>query len=373
MNRKIPHDQSLIAIVLALLGFGLIMVFSASTVVSGELYGSQTWIFTRQLVLVMLGLLALMVTMKIDYHFYQRQRVVYLFLIASLVLLVLVLIAPVSSGVQRWIQLGPVTFQPSELAKLAMILFTAFYLVSRREQFHSFQRGLLPYLAVVGSVVLLVLAEPDLGTAASIALTAGFLLFLGGLRYRYLLGLFLIAAPGLYFLVVRVPYRLNRVLAFLDPERDPYGIGYQIRQSLIAVGSGGWNGLGYAQGKQKLFFLPEPHTDFIYAVVGEEFGFLGCLAVIVLFTLLFWRGARIALRADSPFGTYLGLGIVCMIVLQAFINMSMVISLLPTKGLPLPFISVGGSSMIMTMAAVGILLNISRQGQGWASPKIRNQ
>jgi len=252
---------------------------------------------------------------------------------------------------------------------LVIILFTAFYLVTRKEQFHSFRRGLLPYLVIVGAVVLLVLAEPDLGTAASIALSASLLLFLGGLRYRYLVGLVLISVPTLYFLVVRVPYRLNRILAFVDPEKDPFGIGYQIRQSLIAVGSGGWNGVGYAQGKQKLFFLPEPHTDFIYAVVGEELGFLGCVALIVLFSLLFWRGARIAMRADTQFGTYLGLGIVCMIVFQAFINMSMVISLLPTKGLPLPFLSVGGSSMITTMAAVGVLLNISSQGSGWVTPR----
>lgn len=369
MRGKIPYDQGLIAVVLALVGFGLIMVFSASTVVSGELYGSQSWIFVRQLGVVMVGLLALLATMRIDYHSYQRREVVYLGLLGSVALLVYVLFAPASGGVQRWIRLGSTSFQPSELAKLVVIVFTAFYLITRKEQFHSFWRGLLPYLAVVGAVILLVLAEPDLGTAASIALSASLLMFLGGLRYRYLIGLVLMAVPALYFLVVRVPYRLNRILAFVDPEKDPYGIGYQIRQSLIAVGSGGWNGLGYAQGKQKLFFLPEPHTDFIYAVVGEELGFLGCVGLIVLFSLLFWRGVRIAMRADTPFGTYLGLGIVCMIVFQAFINMSMVISLLPTKGLPLPFVSVGGSSMIITLAAVGILLNISSQGSGWVVPK----
>ncbi len=366
MNRRIPYDEGLIVIVLALLGFGLIMVFSASTVVSAELYGSQTWIFTRQLLFVILGLVTLMVSMKIDYHFYERRSVIYLLLTLSLLLLVFLLVVPGSSGVQRWIRFGPANFQPSELAKLAVILFSSFYLATRKEELHSFKRGVLPYLAVVGTVVFLVLIEPDLGTAASIALTASFLLFLGGVRYRYLLGLLLAVIPALYFLVVLVPYRLNRILAFLYPERDPYGIGYQIRQSLIAVGSGGWSGLGYAQGKQKLFFLPEPHTDFIYAVVGEEFGFLGCLTVLVLFGLLFWRGTRIAVRAESAFGTYLGLGIACMIVFQAYVNMSMVISLLPTKGLPLPFISMGGSSMIMTMAAVGILLNISRQGRGAA-------
>jgi cell division protein FtsW len=369
MNREIPYDRGLIMTVLALLGFGLIMVFSASTVVSAEVYGSQTSIFTRQFIFVVIGLVALMVSMKIDYHIYEQGRVIYALILLSLALLLYLLVAPESGGVQRWIRIGPVNFQPSELAKLAVILFTSFYLVTRKEDFHSFKRGLLPYLVVVGAIVLLVLLEPDLGTAASIALTAIVLLFLGGLRYRYLLGLFLAAIPALYFLVVRVPYRLDRWLAFLYPERDPYGIGYQIRQSLISVGSGGWSGLGYAEGKQKLSFLPEPHTDFIFAVVGEELGLLGCLAVVVLFGLFFWRAARISVRAESPFGTYLGLGIACMIILQAFVNMSMVVSLLPTKGLPLPFVSVGGSSMIMTMTAVGILLNISSHARGHTTPR----
>jgi cell division protein FtsW len=369
MNREIPYDRGLIMTVLALLGFGLIMVFSASTVVSAEVYGSQTSIFTRQFIFVVIGLVGLMVSMKIDYHIYEQGWVIYALLLLSLALLLYLLWAPGSGGVQRWIRIGPVNFQPSELAKLAVILFTSFYLVTRKEDFHSFKRGLLPYLVVVGAIVLLVLLEPDLGTAASIAFTAIVLLFLGGLRYRYLLGLFLAAIPALYFLVVRVPYRLDRWLAFLYPERDPYGIGYQIRQSLISVGSGGWSGLGYAEGKQKLSFLPEPHTDFIFAVVGEELGLLGCFTVVVLFGLFFWRAARISVRAESPFGTYLGLGIACMIILQAFVNMSVVVSLLPTKGLPLPFVSVGGSSMIMTMIAVGILLNISSHARGHTTPR----
>ncbi len=363
MNRKIPYDQGLITIILALLGFGLIMVFSASSLVSRELYGSQTAIFTRQLIAMVLGMMALLVTMKIDYHLYQRRTVVFLLLGLSVLLLGFLLLTPGTvQGARRWVRLGPVNFQPSELAKLAVIVFTSGYLVWKKEHLNSLSRGLLPYLAVVGTVILLVLCAPDLGTALSIAMTAGFLMYVGGVRYRYFLALAAPILPALYLLVVRVPYRLNRVLAFLDPERDPYGIGYQIRQSLIAVGSGGWNGLGFAQSKQKLFFLPEPHTDFIYAVVGEELGFVGCLTLLLLFALLFRRGVRIALRADSPFGTFLGLGIVSMIAFQALINMSVTLSLLPTKGLPLPFISVGGSSIIVMLAAVGILLNISRQG-----------
>ena len=259
MNRKMPYDQGLITIILALLGFGLIMVFSASTPVSRELYGSQTAIFTRQLIAMVLGMVALLVTMKIDYHLYQRRTVVFLLLGLSVLLLGFLLLTPGTvQGARRWVRLGPVNFQPSELAKLSVIVFTSCYLVWKREHLNSLSRGLLPYLAVVGTVILLVLCAPDLGTALSIALTAGFLMYVGGVRYRYFLALAAPVVPALYLLVVRVPYRLNRVLAFLDPEKDPYGIGYQIRQSLIAVGSGGWNGLGFAQGKQKLFFCPNP-------------------------------------------------------------------------------------------------------------------
>ena len=229
---------------------------------------------------------------------------------------------------------------------------------------------MLPYLAVVGTVVFLVLIEPDLGTAASIALTATFLLFLGGLRYRYLLGLILAVIPALYFLVVLVPYRLNRVLAFLDPELDPYGIGYQIRQSLIAVGSGGLERSWLCPGQTEIILSARTPHRFYLCRGRRRIRILGMLnRTGSLWVASFGEGTRIAVRAESAFGTYLGLGIACMIVFQAFVNMSMVISLLPTKGLPLPFVSVGGSSMIMTMAAVGILLNISRQGRGAALPR----
>lgn len=358
-GRKTPYDQGLMAIVLALLGFGLIMVFSASAVVSGELYDSQTWIFVRQLISVFVGLGVLMLTMKFNYSFYSLRTVSYGLILLSFTLLIYILVVG-PEGVRRWIHLGWVNFQPSELAKLAIIIFTARHLVIHGKKFNDFKTSIFLYLLVVAPLVFLILIEPDLGTALAISITAGFLLFMGGLKYRYLLCVIGIAIPILYLLVIRVPYRLNRILAFVDPERDPYGIGYQIRQSLIAVGAGGWKGTGYAQSKQKLFFLPEPHTDFIFAVVGEELGLLGCMTLLVLFSLFFWRGVRISLRAGSLFGTYLGLGIVTMIVLQAFINMSVTVSLLPTKGLPLPFVSVGGSSMVITLLAVGILLNISR-------------
>ncbi len=362
MNQNKSYDRGTLLIVLLLLGFGLVIVFSASTVISRELYGSQSRIFLRQLLYILLGFCALFITLRIDYHFYQRPGFVYGLLALTILLLLAVLLLPEARGTHRWISWGSLNFQPSDLAKLAIIFFTSYHVASRQEKFQSLRGGLLPCLAVLGAVVFLVLMGPDLGTAVCIAACGGFLLYISGLRYRYILTLLLAAAPVVYLLIVRVPYRFQRVVAFLDPLQDPYGIGYQTRQSLIAVGSGGWTGLGFAQGKQKLFFLPEPYTDFIFSVVGEELGFLGCGLLLTLFALFFWRGVRISLRADTPFGTLVGLGIVCMIVLQAFANMSVAVSLLPTKGMPLPFISFGGSSMLVMLTGVGILLNISRHG-----------
>ena len=284
MNRRIPYDQGLIAIVLALLGFGLIMVFTASTVVSAELYGSQTWIFTRQLLFVVLGLVTLMVSMKIDYHFYERRTVTYSLVTLSLVLLVFLLLVPGSNGVQRWIRFGPANFQPSELAKHAVVLFSSFYLATRKEELHTFKRGVLPYLAVVGTVVFLVLIEPDLGTAASIALTATFLLFLGGLRYRYLLGLILAVIPALYF--SGRPGPLSSQPCFGFPGSGTGSLWNRLSDSSeLNCGRLGRveRSLVMPRANRNYSFCPKPHTDFIYAVVGEEFGFLGCLTVLVLF------------------------------------------------------------------------------------------
>jgi cell division protein FtsW len=363
MSRKILYDRSYILTVLALLAFGLVMVFSASGIASLRLHESFTWIFVRQLAFVFLGLIMMLVAMQVDYHLYADRRFVYGSVILALILLSLVFAFPAFNGARRWILLFGMRFQPSEFAKLVLIIFTAYYIVNWSERLNLFWKGLLPYLAVLASIVVLILLEPDLGTGICIVVTSGFLLYLGGLNYRYLWGAALIAIPAFYKLVLDVPYRRDRVLAFLNPEQDPLGAGYHIRQSLIAIGSGGWEGLGYAQGTQKQFFLPEPQNDFIFAVIGEELGLWGTLLVLLLFAFLFRRGTRIALRSDSPFGVYLGLGIVAMISIQALINMSVVVSLLPTKGLPLPFISAGGSSMMAMLTGVGILLNISKQAQ----------
>ena len=360
MSQRMPYDEGVLLIVLVLVGFGLIMVGSASGHISQELYGSNTDIFVRQLIAVVIGLVLLRLGMTTDYRRYEHAAVMISLFVGAVLLLIIPLVRPGDAGVRRWISLGPLNFQPSELAKLVVVLCSAYYLVRYRESIPSI-KGLIPYLGLVALPLVLILMGRDLGTAAAIAFTACLLLYLGGGPLKYLLGLLLASIPIFYFLVFDVEYRRNRLLAFWNPSADPYGIGYQVRQSLIAVGSGGWTGQGFANGKQKLSFLPESHTDFIFAVVGEELGLLGCVFLLVLFALLFWRGVRIALRADTSFGSYLALGIVSMIVLQGLINMSVVVSLVPTKGIPLPFISVGGSSMLVMMAGVGILLNISRR------------
>ncbi|MEE8584794.1 MAG: putative lipid II flippase FtsW [Acidobacteriota bacterium] len=359
MNRKIPYDQTLILVVLSLVGFGLVMVFSASATVSQDLYGSPSSIFLRQMLATLLGLLGLLAAMKIDYQSFSNRYVIYPLLALAVGLLVLPHL--MSDGeVARWIRVGPMQFQPSEFAKLAAILFSAYYLSRSKTDLGSFSRGVLPSLGVTVLLAALVLAGRDLGTAACIALVFGLMLFLAGLPYRHIPILALGGAAAFGALVLAEPYRMQRIINYLNPGSDPSGAGYQIRQSLIALGSGGLGGMGLADSKQKLYFLPEPHTDFIFAVIGEELGLMGCLFLIGLFALFLWRGLSIALKADSRFGTYLGIGIVAMVVLQALINMSVVVQLLPTKGIPLPFISVGGSSMMVMLTACGILLNISK-------------
>ena len=363
MSRKLPYDRTLVVGVFVTLCFGLVMVFSASGIVSQRLHDSFSMVFGRQALFVALGFVMMLAAARIDYHLYSRPVVLYAGLVVTVLLLASVFAFPPYHGARRWVILFGVRFQPSELAKLVMVIFTAYYLIWAGQRFHAFWKGLVPYLAILGLNIGLIVVEPDLGTPICIASTAGFLIYLGGLRYRYILIAVLLAIPGFYFLVWNVPYRKDRWLAFIDPEKDPFGAGYHIRQSLIAVGSGGWSGVGYAQGTQKQFYLPEPHNDFIFAVIGEELGLIGTLFTLALFVVLFLKGVKIALRADSLFGVYLGLGIVAMITLQALLNMSVVVSLLPTKGIPLPLISVGGTSIMVTLTAIGILLNISRHGR----------
>ena len=361
MARKLQTDELLFAATVGLALFGVVMVYSASAVVAASETQSQYHYVIRQGVWTLVGLGVMLWAMQFDYNRLRSPVIVYGLLGLSAVLLVSVFAFPPINGARRWIRLPfGFRFQPSEVTKLALTLFLARFLERRAGEEGSFWRTFAPSVAVTGVLALLVIKEPDLGTAMMLGVVCMSLLWTAGARVKHMA---LAAAPalvGIAGLLIFVPWRLKRIISFLDPWADPQGAGYQVVQSLVAIGSGGVNGLGFTEGKQKLFFLPFAHSDFIFAVVGEELGLYGALAVVALFGLFLWRGMRAALGAPDRFGMLLGVGIVTTIVVQALFNMSVTMSLLPTKGIPLPFISYGGSSLVPMLFAVGVLLNISQ-------------
>jgi cell division protein FtsW len=363
-------DRSLFIMTGLLTIFGLVMIYSASSVVASSKHGTSSYYFLKQLAFAGAGFILMVFLMNVHYQVWRRERVAWLLLTLSVVLLLFVFTQPSINGAHRWLRWGPISFQPSEIAKLVLLIFVAGFLHKRGAEINRLRRGLVPCLFVVLLFACLICAEPDLGQALCIALIPAILLFVAGLSWKYLAGAAALAVPAFYFYVVRVPYRWERVLSFLNPLHDPLGSGWQITQSLTAVGSGGIFGLGLGGSKQKLFFLPEAHSDFIFAVIGEEIGLLGTLLVVAAFLFFFYRGVRIALRAPDTFGFYLGLGITLMIVLQAYINISMVLALMPTKGIALPFISQGGSSLLLNLLATGVLLNISHYGEARRADEI---
>jgi len=359
------YDRILIYTVLALLVIGWIMVYSSSAVMAEITYHDSFKFIKKQLLFSLIGLIALVGAMKINYR--RLSALTYPILILSLLLLVLVLIPGLGLShrvgvAKRWLMTPWFTFQPSELGKLALIIFVAYSLAKKGDRIKEFLLGFLPIIAISGIMILLVIFEPDMGTAIFMGLLTMVLLFIGGTRFSYLLTVPLIAVPGLYFFIKHSHYGYLRIKAYLHPWEDVQGIGFQIIQSFVALSSGGLWGVGLGDGRQKLFFLPAAHTDFILSILGEEVGFIGIMVVILLFALLIWRGVRIALRTEDTFGAHLAMGITAMIALQVIINMGVVLGLLPTKGLTLPFISYGGTSVVMNLAAMGILLNISTLG-----------
>lgn len=360
MAKKLQTDKWLFASLVGLILFGLVMVYSASAMIAVKEGSNPYFYVLKQSVWVGIGFLAMLFAMHFDYHRYNNRMIVYGLLAFTIILLFAVFAFPKINGAHRWIKFAGFSAQPSELAKVALLLFLAYYLEKRVGEEDSFVKTFVPCLFVTGLLGGLVLAEPDLGTALMLATACLVMCYAAGVKVMHLS---LAVAPALVILagaLMLVPWRFARLVAFLDPWADPQDKGYQVVQSLMAVGSGGMYGLGFAQGKQKLYYLPFAHSDFIFAVVGEELGMFGALAVILVFAVLLWRGVRAALLAPDKFGMVLGLGIVTMVVVQALFNMSVVLSLLPTKGIPLPFISYGGSSLVPTMFAVGILLNISQ-------------
>lgn len=352
---------SLAIITSILICLGVIMIYSSSGVYAQQELGNHYYFLQRHLVFLTAGLVMTAFVMSIDYRILQQYAKP--LMICVVIMLVLVLIPGLgreSFGARRWFSLGPMNFQPSELAKIAMIIYMADFLARKKNAVQYFWQGFVPIMIILGIVSVLIIKQPDLGNTLSIATVSLVMLFIAGTRLKYLVGLMLMVLPVLVLLIVKVPYRMRRITAFLNPWDDPQGAGFQLTQSQIALGSGGLFGKGLGMSTQKLFYLPAAHTDFILSIIGEEMGFIGTVAVIFLFGALIWQGARIAKRTTDPFGYYLAIGIVMMLGLQAVVNIGVSIGAFPTKGLPLPFISYGGSALIFNMMAIGLLLNISR-------------
>lgn len=356
------------------------MIFSASAVTAEQQYGHAYIFVLRQTVWLVAGLLGMFALMRLDYHRLREPAVVYTALCLVVLMLAGTFFLDKSHATHRWIRIGPVGIQPSELAKLVAILYLAWFLDLRRRATTSleFSKGdlvhtILPAVAPILVCVVLIVMQPDLGTSVDIVLIMTAILFVAGLSWKWLLVGLAAALPALFLLIAHVSYRQARMMAFLHPESDPQGAGFQLLQSLIAVGSGGFTGVGLMESKQKLFYLPEAHTDFIYAVICEELGFIGAALVIALFAVYGWRGLRAAFNAPDGFGRMLALGATAMVLFQSLINFAVVIGLMPTKGIPLPFVSYGGSSLLVMLLATGVLLNISQQSTSTAgSPGVRS-
>jgi cell division protein FtsW len=357
MARTLKSDKMLFWATLLLVAAGVVMVYSASA----ALKPSPTAILTKQLVWVGLGLVLFWAMMRVDYHQFRRPRVIWPLLAFTVLALVAVFFFPPRNYTYRWISIGTLSWQPSELAKLVVLFFTAALLERRMHRVNDVGYALLPIGIVTAGLAGLIVLEPDFGTSAVLVLVVTAVVFAAGVSYRYLFGTLLVMLPAAMLLIASAPYRLKRFLAFLDPWSARFGDGYQAVQSFIAVGSGGLFGLGLMGGVQKVTYLPEPHNDFIFAVIAEEFGLAGSTITLLCFGVIAWRGLRIALVAPDRFGSLLALGLTMMVTLQALVNLSMVIGLLPPKGIPLPFLSNGGSSLVANLAAIAILLNISQQ------------
>lgn len=362
MERKNRIHLLVIAVILIL--FGIVMIFSTSSIYAWEKYGDSMFFLKRQAAFACIGLVLAFIAMSVDYR--KLRRFSRPLLIAALVLLVAVLIPGLGrqvSGAQRWFRFKFLSFQPSEFAAFAVIFYLADFIARRGRQMRDLTKGYLPALAVLGLTSALILMQPDLGSTLAIASVVMLMLFSSGVRFSYIVSTVLVSLPALYVLIFAVPYRRARILAFLNPWLDPKGSGFQIIQSQIALGSGGLFGVGLGHSKQKLFYLPAAHTDFIFSIIGEELGLIGTLGVIILFACLLFQARKILAAAGGTFDFFLGLGLTLMIAVKAVINIGVSCGLFPTKGLPLPLISYGGSSLIFDMMSIGVLMNIARTGE----------
>ena len=360
MPRTLKSDQWLLWATLLLLGTSLLMVYSASSVLATNEGSSPYHYLVRQAIFIGIGLVCLTIGMRVDYHVYRKPAFIWAAVILAVALLLIVFGFPKINGTRRWISFRGMTLQPSELAKLAAIFFTAGLLERRMHRINEVKFALAPIAIFTGVLAGLILKQPDFGTATALTGVVLLMVFAAGLSFRYVGVVTAILVPAATAVVMTASYRLDRITAFWYPDRDPTGINFQLNQSLIAVGSGGTGGRGFMEGVQKLFYLPEPHTDFIYAVIGEELGLIGTTLILILFCIIAMRGIRAAMLAPDRYGALMATGLTAMIAVQAFVNMSVVLGLVPTKGIPLPFVSNGGSSMVVSLAAMGILLNITQ-------------
>jgi cell division protein FtsW len=361
MAKRVGVDKWLFGVVLLLVLFGLVTVFSASAVMAQASLGSPYSYVMRQALWAVLGLLAMVGLMRVDYRNYNNPRVVFPAVAVTALMLIGVFAMSGMNGAHRWIRVAGVTLQPSELAKPVLVLFLAYFLQTRIHLMDDVKGTILRAVAVPLTFTALILKEPDLGTGLVCMAVTALMLYLAGARKRYFAIGAVMASPVMYYMLFHVKFRHDRMLAFLNPEADPRGTGFHILQSLIAVGTGGIRGLGLMEGRQKLFYLPEVQTDFIFANICEELGLIGALLVVGLFVALGYRGLRAAFLSTDPFARFLAFGLTTAILIQAFFNMSVVLALLPTKGIPLPFISSGGTSIFITLAGMGVLLNITRE------------
>ncbi|MCL2178386.1 MAG: putative lipid II flippase FtsW [Proteobacteria bacterium] len=359
-GKQLTLDGWLLGAVLGLSAVGLIMVYSSSAILAHERTGDSFYFLKKQVLAAGIGWLALVFCLRLGYR--KLARLAYPLLLLAMALMVLVLIPGIGvkvGGAYRWMRLGGFSFQPSEFAKLVWVVYLAYSLAKKREKVRSFSIGFLPHLLIAGLLVGLCMLEPDFGSSVALLFLMFVMLFAAGAKLSYLVGSVLLAIPFAYHAITSSPYRYQRMMSFLDPWANRQGAGYQVAESLMSIGSGGLWGLGLGEGRQKLFFLPEAHSDFVFAILGEEMGLWGTTLIIALYAIVIWRGVRIALHAAEPFGCYLALGITALFAFHAVVNMSVVLGLLPTKGLTLPFISYGGSSLMMCLAATGLLLSIS--------------
>jgi len=357
--QKAGYDVMLLFPVLFLVGIGIVMIYSASSALALKKFGNDLFFLKKQGIFALMGIVALVACRNVPYHWYRSLA--YPLVVLALVLLAAIHVTPwgfSAGGSARWLRFGSVSFQPSEFARLALVIYLAYSLSKKGDSVREFSVGFLPHALIFSVFALLILCEPDFGSAVILGAVTWVMLFIGGVRLVHLSSAFILVLPASYFLMMDAQYRIRRLVSFMNPWAYPKDDGYQIIHSLLAFGSGGIWGVGIGNGYQKLFYLPEPHTDFIFSIVGEELGLWGVLFILGLYVLILWRGTRIAKKTVDPFGAYLAAGLTVAIGLQVCINMGVTLGLLPTKGLALPFLSYGGSSLLLNMVSIGILMNI---------------